>query len=153
MSDEGLLGDQVYQPDGSQDVQDDIGPLEPEDTLDDRGLESALDEGYAPPERPLAVGRHGETANEQRSRESLERRLAAELPDVVGADGDGIGDVSGTDGEPLDAEAGDRRTGRLVVPVGALSDTIAEDVGISGGAASAEEAAIHTTDDPEAIID
>ncbi|MGA5820958.1 DUF5709 domain-containing protein [Kitasatospora sp. NPDC094028] len=146
------MGDQVYQPDGSE-VQDDIGPLEPEDTLEDRGLDSALDEGYAPPERPLAVRRHGVTAAEQRVRESLDQRLAEELPEVAAPDGDGIGDCYGTDGEPLDPEAGEVRTGRLVLSAGSRSDLIAEDVGISGGAASAEEAAMHTTDDPEAIIE
>lgn len=152
MSDEALMGDQVYQPDGSE-VQDDVGPLEPEDTLVDRGLESALDEGYVPPERPLAVERHGVTAAEQRTRESLAQRLAEELPDVTAPDWDGIGDSSGTDGEPIDTEAGEVRSGRLIASSGSRSDLIAEDVGISGGAASAEEAAMHTTDDPEALTD
>src|SRR6516164_9174934 len=109
MSDEALMGDQVYQPDGSE-VQDDIGPLEPEDTLDDRGVESALDEGYNPPEHPLGVQRWGTTAAEQREGESLDLRLRAELPEVATPDGDGIGDAGGTDGEPLDPEFGDRRT-------------------------------------------
>ncbi|GAA4872128.1 DUF5709 domain-containing protein [Kitasatospora terrestris] len=148
MADDQLMGDEVYQPDGSE-VQDDIGPLEPEDTLDDRGLESALDEGYAPPERPLAVNRYGTTAAEQRAGESLDQRLAQELPDVSTPDGDGIGDTSGTDAEPVDPEAGEARTGRLTVVDGARSDTVAQDVGISGGAATAEEAAMHTVDDPE----
>ncbi|WP_031072860.1 DUF5709 domain-containing protein [Streptomyces sp. NRRL WC-3742] len=146
------MGDQVYQPDGSE-QQDDIGPLEPEDTLDDRGLASALDEGYAPPEHPLGVRRHGVTAAEQHERESLDQRLAEELPEVTAPDGDGIGDCYGTDGEPIDPEAGEVRTGRLVLSANSRSDLIAEDVGISGGAASAEEAAMHTTDDPEALID
>jgi hypothetical protein len=148
MSDEALMGDQVYQPDGSE-VQDDIGPLEPEDTLEDRGLESALDEGYAPPEHPLGVRRWGTTAAEQREGEPLERRLAAELPEVAAPEGDGIGDTYGTDGEPADPELGDRRSGRLVAADNARSDVLALDTGICGGAASAEEAAMHTTDDPE----
>ncbi|MER7757032.1 DUF5709 domain-containing protein [Kitasatospora sp. NPDC097643] len=152
MSDEALMGDQVYQPDGSE-VQDDIGPLEPEDTLEDRGLDSALDEGYAPPERPLAVQRHGVTAAEQRTRQSLAQRLAEELPEVAEPEGDGIGDTWGTDGEPIDTEAGETRTGRLTASSGTRSGVFAEDVGISGGAASAEEAAMHTTDDPEALIE
>ncbi|MFJ9697001.1 DUF5709 domain-containing protein [Kitasatospora sp. NPDC101183] len=146
------MGDQVYQPDGSE-QQDDIGPLEPEDTLDDRGLASALDEGYAPPEHPLAVARHGTTAAEAHTRESLDRRLAEELPEVAPPDGDGIGDCYGSEGEPVDPEAGEVRTGRLVLSGSSRSELIAEDVGISGGAASAEEAAMHTTDDPEALLD
>ncbi|MGK4578944.1 DUF5709 domain-containing protein [Kitasatospora sp. HPMI-4] len=145
-----LMGDEVYQPDRSE-VQDDIGPLEPEDTLVDRGLESALDEGYAPPDRPLAVNRHGTTATEQRERESLERRLAAELPEVATPEGNGIGDTYGTDAELIDTEVGERRSGRLIAATDARSDMIAEDVGICGGAATAEEAAMHTTDDPEAL--
>ncbi|MCX4751652.1 DUF5709 domain-containing protein [Kitasatospora sp. NBC_01287] len=149
MSEEALMGDQVYQPDGSE-VQDDIGPLEPSDTLDDRGVASALDEGYATPDRPLAVERYGTTANEQRLGESLDRRLAAELPEVAAPEGDGIGDTYGTDAEPLDPEAGEARTGRLVSPDGARSEQIAQDHGICGGAATAEEAAMHTVDDPEA---
>ncbi|MDH6121220.1 DUF5709 domain-containing protein [Kitasatospora sp. GAS204B] len=148
MSEETLMGDQVYQPDGSE-VQDDIGPLEPEDTLIDRGLDSALDEGYAPLDRPVAVNRYGTTAAEQHDGESLDRRLAAELPEIVTPDGDGIGDTYGTDAEPVDSEAGETRTGRLIACDGARTEQIADDRGISGGAASAEEAAMYTTDDPE----
>ncbi|WP_354637869.1 DUF5709 domain-containing protein [Kitasatospora camelliae] len=150
MSDEELMGDEVYQPDGSE-VQDDIGPLEPEDTLEDRGLDSALDEGYAAPERPLGVERFGTTAAEQQRGQSFEQRLRAELPEVADFDGDGIGDTYGTDGELIDPEAGEVRSGRLVLAADARSDLVADDVGISGGAASAEEAAMHTTDDPEAL--
>ncbi|KUJ65524.1 hypothetical protein ACZ90_47420 [Streptomyces albus subsp. albus] len=141
------MGDEVYQPDGSE-VQDDAGVLEPEDTLVDRGLESALDEGYSPPERPWAVEGWGTTAAEQHARESLERRLAEELPDIAPDEGDGIGDQPLGDGEPFDDEVGAARAGRLVAPdEGAHSDTekdlIGRDVGIDGAAASAEEAAVH----------
>ncbi|MFC0601337.1 DUF5709 domain-containing protein [Streptomyces palmae] len=147
------MGDEVYQPDDSE-VQDDAGVLEPEDTLVDRGLESAMDEGYSPPERPLAVERWGTTAAEQHARESLERRLAKELPDVVPGEGDGIGDQPQGDGEPFDDEVGTARAGRLVAPdEGAHSDTekdlIGRDVGIDGAAASAEEAAVHIVEEPE----
>ncbi|WP_035844842.1 DUF5709 domain-containing protein [Kitasatospora azatica] len=149
MPDDALMGDEVYQPDGSE-VQDDIGPLESADTLVERGLESALDEGYAPPEYPLGVTHWGTTAAEQRGHESLDRRLAAELPEVAASGGDGVGDTYGTDGEPIDPEAGEARTGRLVAAADARSDVLARDVGICGGAATAEEAAMHTVDDPEA---
>jgi hypothetical protein len=64
-------------------------------------------------------------------------------------DGDGIGDCVDTDGEPIDAEVGTRRSGRLVA---GESDTIAHDVGVDGGAASAEEAAMHIVED-DRIID
>jgi hypothetical protein len=144
------MGDDVYQPDGSE-IQEDTGPLEPEDTLVDRGLAEVLDEGYSPPDRPLAVEDTGTTAREQHTGESLERRLARELPDRPGWAGDGIGDASDTDGEPIDQEVGDRRSGRLVGPdegAHARHDGVTgEDVGIDGGAASAEEAAVHVVPD------
>ncbi|MFD9129347.1 DUF5709 domain-containing protein [Kitasatospora sp. NPDC059571] len=155
MSDETLMGDQVYQPDGDG-VQDDVGLLDPEDTLDDRGVDTAIDEGYSPPERPLAVERFGTTAREQQEGETLDRRLKEEVPDVADAEGDGIGDCL-TDGEPVDPEAGEYRSGRLVshdpavpLPEGEAGDLWASDHGIAGGAASAEEAAMHVVDDPEA---
>ena len=74
MSDE-LMGDEVYQPDRSE-VQDDAGLMDPEDTLNDRGINPALDEGYSPPEKPMEVNRFGTTASEQRRGESLEQRLS-----------------------------------------------------------------------------
>jgi uncharacterized protein DUF5709 len=154
MPDEELMGDQVYQPDGSE-VQDDEGVLDPEDTLVDRGLSSALDEGYSPPERSLGMERYGITAAEQRAGESLDQRLAEEEPDIAEVWGDGIGD-SPEDGELVDPEAGEYRSGRLVshdpgVPLatGEDADLWASDVGIDGGAATAEEAAMHVVDDPE----
>jgi hypothetical protein len=149
MTDSGM-GDDVYQPDGSE-IQEDAGPLDPEDTLDD---EDVLDEGYSPPERPRAVEDTGTTAEEQEEGESLDQRLARERPDTpLLADGDGLGDESDTDGELLDPEVGDARAGRLTGPDEGLGGRwqggVAEDVGIDGGAASAEEAAMHIVDDPE----
>ena len=137
-------GDDVYQPDGSE-VTDDEGILDPADTLLDRGPDP-YDEGWSPPERPLAVDRLGTTLREQQEGESLDKRLTEELPDpalVRDLVGDGIGDTSDTDGEPIDGEVGNRRAGRLVAPEGRYQDTLADDVGIDGGAASAEEAAVH----------
>jgi hypothetical protein len=155
MSDDELRGDEIYQPDDSE-VQDDEGVLEPEDTLDDRGVDSAFDEGYSPPERPRGAEHYGVTAAEQQAGESLDQRLAQEVPEPGGEEGDGIGDYPG-DGEPVDPEAGAARSGRLVshdpgVPLepGEDADLWASDVGIDGGAASAEEAAMHVVDDPEA---
>lgn len=145
-------GDDVYQPDGSE-IREDTGLLDPEDTLEDRGVEEALDEGYSPPERPLAVEDTGTTDAEQHTGESLDSRLARERPDRQPSAGDGLGDSPDTDGELLDPEAGGRRSGRLVGPdEGAHSrqdELTGEDVGIDGGAASAEEAAVHVVRDPE----
>jgi len=124
--------------------EDDSGLLEPADSLDDRGVRDALDEGWSPPERPWAVTGWGTTAREAAAGEPLAARLARELPDGVLWDGDGLGDASDTDGELLDDEVGDVRAGRLVAADSAFYDDLyAVDAGIDGGAASAEEAAMH----------
>lgn len=129
--------------------------LEPEDTLDDRGVADVLDEGYSPAERPWAVDSWGVTAREEAEGESLDGRLARELPDddVDREVGDGLGDSSDTDGELVDDEVGSARSGRLVdADQGERSDDDEElhatDVGIDGAAASAEEAAVHVVSDP-----
>ena len=147
----GGWGDDVYQPDGSE-VQDDAGLLDAEDTLLTDGVPDPLDRGWSPPERPWAVEHTGVTAADRLRGETLEQRLAEELPDIAYPDGDGIGDSQDTDGEPLDNEVGDLRSGRLVAPdEGAHEDEesglIATDVGIDGAAASAEEAAMHIVDE------
>ncbi|MEW2163736.1 DUF5709 domain-containing protein [Streptomyces sp. NPDC007084] len=144
-------GDDVYQPDGSE-VQDDAGLLDAEDTLVSDGVGDPLDRGWSPPERPWAVEHQGVTAAEAVAGETLEQRLSEELPDIAASDGDGIGDCEDTDGEPLDNEVGDLRSGRLVAPdEGAHEDEesglVATDIGIDGAAASAEEAAMHIVDE------
>ena len=48
--------------------------LQPDVSLDDRGVADALDEGYSPPENYSAALRHGE-------HETLDERLAEEIPD------------------------------------------------------------------------
>ncbi|MFG2222696.1 DUF5709 domain-containing protein [Streptomyces sp. NPDC048644] len=143
------MGDEVYQPSAS-DPQDNPDDLDMEDALDEPGLDEMLDEGYSPPEHPLAVNR-GTTAQEQHDGETLDQRLSEETPDVTVPDGDGIGDLLESDGEAFDDQVGNERAGRLV---GAdegyprhTNDVVAHDVGIDGGAASAEEAAIHVCPD------
>jgi hypothetical protein len=144
-------GDDVYQPDAS-DQREDTGVLDSEDTLLYDGVEDPLDRGWSPPERPWAVEHTGVTAAERRQGETLDQRLAEELPDALAPDGDGLGDSEDTDGELLDNEVGAARSGRLVAPdEGAHEDEesalIATDVGIDGAAASAEEAAVHIVDE------
>ncbi|MFK4272757.1 DUF5709 domain-containing protein [Streptomyces milbemycinicus] len=148
-----MMGDEVYQPDGSE-VQDDVGLLDASDTLDYRAGNEALDEGYSPPERPWAVEHTGVTASEQQRGESLDERLSEELPDIGVPEGDGIGDTWGTDGELIDDEVGDERAGRLVAPdegshENTESDLFASDWGLDGAGASAEEAAMHVVPDSE----
>ncbi|WP_420036512.1 DUF5709 domain-containing protein [Streptomyces sp. cg28] len=144
MSENDAFADDVYQPDGSE-VQDDEGLLDAADTLLE-GVEDPLDEGYSPPER---FGGHYENGLEP---ESLDERLAEEVPDVAPPPGDGLGDAEDTDGELLDSEVGDARSGRLVAEEmdldGATEESLtAEDAGIDGAGASAEEAAVHIVDD------
>ncbi|MFD7439135.1 DUF5709 domain-containing protein [Streptomyces sp. NPDC059861] len=144
-------GDDVYQPDGSE-QREDTGLLDGEDTLDNDGVSDPLDRGWSPPERPWAVERSGVTAAERVRGETLDQRLAEELPESAVPEGDGLGDADGTDGELLDNEVGGARSGRLVAPdEGAHEDDesalIATDVGIDGAAASAEEAAVHIVDE------
>jgi hypothetical protein len=136
--------------DGSDGFTD--NPLLPEESWDDQETGGDLDEGYSPPERPWGLYAWGTTADEAAYHESIASRLAHEQPEPgEDADGDGIGDVVGTDGEPVDSQVGDLRSGRLVLAdvdeLDARSDYWASDVGIDGGAASAEEAAVHIVPD------
>jgi hypothetical protein len=143
----------IYGTDGT-DPEEASGLLEAEDTLEDsRGVRDVLDTGWSPPERPWAVDDWGTTEAEELAGESLDGRLARELPDRLDDDGDGLGDLSGSDGELLDDEVGDVRAGRLVdANDGGTSDTDdelwARDAGIDGAGASAEEAAVHVIRDP-----
>ncbi|MFV2121990.1 DUF5709 domain-containing protein [Streptomyces sp. Act-28] len=151
MSDD-RMADDVYQPTGSNEEQEDGAPLDLQDALDERTYDDMLDEGHSPPERPLGVTKHGTTAAEQHEGESLDERLSQEVPDVAPPAGDGLGDLPGGEGEPVDPEAGEERAGRLTAPdEGVRTDTtkelVADDQGIDGGAASAEEAAVHVVRD------
>ncbi|MCW2786951.1 MAG: hypothetical protein JWP74_3468 [Marmoricola sp.] len=114
--------------------------LQPEDTLDDRGVVDVLDEGYSPPEHEPAHLRQGMTREEQRDGASLDERLAAEEPEPDPY-ADGVGD----------AGTADPRAGRLVAPDAGSAedvepDAVAEDVGVDGAGATAEEAAMHVID-------
>jgi hypothetical protein len=129
--------------------------LQPDDTLDERGVDDVLDEGMSPPERPSREVAHGVTPAEDAEGESLDERLEQEEPDPA-ADVDHSAEAQeeeilgdqGTD--PSDGlEVGDERTGRLAGAEGETADDVADDVGIDGGAASAEEAAVHTVEEDQ----
>ncbi|NIK54544.1 DUF5709 domain-containing protein [Kribbella shirazensis] len=125
---------------------DDEDQLQAEDTLDDRGVDDLLDEGYSPPEKWSAGEGFGTTADEALQGESLDQRIAQEVPDA---------DPYAEEGEDVGGpEVGTARSGRLVASdEGAHSDEddelFAEDVGIDGAAAGAEEAAVHVVDDED----
>lgn len=119
-----------------------LSQLDPELTLVDRGIADQLDEGYVTPEKWSVAMRVGTTAEDMRRRVTLEERMAQEEPEPTDEDVDWrYGD------EPR--EVGRYRAGRLVAAgvdwEGADHEdqAIGQDVGIDGGAASAEEAAMH----------
>jgi hypothetical protein len=131
--------------------------LDASDTLDGDPGDDPLDQGIAPPDRWSAGEGFGTTGAEEQEGESLDQLLAEEEPDPE-ADSDEDEDES--EGEDLraddlwDDDEPDPRSGRLVADdEGAHADDeedlVAHDVGIDGGAASAEEAAVHVQDDDE----
>jgi hypothetical protein len=130
-------------------VAEDDGVLEAADTLDSDDLRGdVLDTGVDAGEGYRGSTRFGTTAEEERRGESLDQLLAEEEPDV-GVDQEWTDEEAPSD----DDRASERRSGRLVAPdEGAHDDaednSVAYDVGIDGGAASAEEAAVHLTDEP-----
>ncbi|GAB3309532.1 hypothetical protein EK0264_08770 [Epidermidibacterium keratini] len=132
---------------------DDEDQLQPSDTLEDRGVEDALDEGYVTREGWSAGQGYGNTADEEARGESLDQRIAQEEPDFDYDKDSWSEDESGD-------QVGTERSGRLTIsgngdddadnPENAndpQSDVFAEDVGIAGSAATAEEAAMHVIDD------
>lgn len=133
--------------------EDDENLLPAEESLDADELGEDVDgPGYSPPDHPIGSRAWGLTAYEAGTKEPLGQRLAREVPDLTADEaGDGIGDTSDTDGEPIDDQVGDLRAGRLVwAPQDAgdpSSDFQADDVGIDAAGASAEEAAIHIVPD------
>jgi hypothetical protein len=132
-------------------VDDEDQPQDTGDSLtDSRGLDEPLDEGYSPPEKWSPAQGWGNTPLEEEMGETLDQRLAQEVPepdpyaeaeqDVVSPEHEG--------------EVGDERAGRLVEPdEGVHTDTdaelTAEDVGIDGAGAGAEEAAVHVVDEDQ----
>jgi hypothetical protein len=139
-------GDQESYGDYSVDDEDQPGNI---DSLPDPDVVDELDRGYSPPEKWSAGQGYGNTAYEEASGESLDQRLAQE-----DAESDPY-DATDTDDEELDdGEVGDLRAGRLVDPDEGLGedtekDLVADDVGIDGAGASAEEAAVHIVPDQE----
>ena len=155
----------------SEDLQD-YQVQDTTDTLFGAPGDDPLDRGVVPPERWSAGVRYGDTAAEQSEGESLDQLLAEEEPDdTLELTEDELED---DEEEPEDLEdfdddydAGDEdvdglllddgpnpRAGRLVAEdEGAHpdeeEDLVARDVGIDGGAATAEEAAMHVVEEDD----
>ena len=142
------------------------------DTLDGPPGDDPLDRGVVPPERWSAGIRYGTTEEEQAEGESLDQLLAEEEPDdteeeledalelddeepedVEDFDEDDDAGDEDVDGLLLD-DGPDPRVGRLVAEdEGAHpdeeEDLVARDVGIDGGGATAEEAAMHVVEEDD----
>jgi Family of unknown function (DUF5709) len=154
----------------SEDLSDYESQQDASDTLDGVIGDDPLDRGVVPPERWSAAMRFGSTAGEQETGESLDQLLAEEEPDTVADategsladfDGERLEDIEEDDDaadEDIDGllldDGPDPRAGRLVAEdEGAHSDEeadlVARDAGIDGGAATAEEAAVHVVRDDD----
>jgi hypothetical protein len=132
----------------------------------DENVEGLYETSYSPPDRQPTNTRFGTTWAEENEGETIDQRLAQEIPDpnldadleADDVDGDDIDEVDEVATDVLDADAldfgevGERRAGRLVDPDEGVredeeKDLIGNDVGIDAGAASAEEAAVHIIDE------
>ncbi|BAJ26696.1 MULTISPECIES: DUF5709 domain-containing protein [Kitasatospora] len=113
---------------------EDDGVLDPADSLETDDLDDdPLETGIVTADGYRGATEYGTTAAEAATGESLDRLLAEEEPDTPAPDVDDR--WSGGPGP---------RAGRLVE---AGTDLFAEDGGADGGAAGAEEAAVHLTDE------
>jgi len=136
------------------------------DTLSGAPGDDPLDRGVVPPERWSAGIRYGVTAGEQAEGESLDQLLAEEEPDdaleltedELEDDDEDLEDDEDAGDEDVDGllldDGPDPRAGRLVAEdEGAHpdeeEDLVASDVGIDGGAATAEEAAVHVVEEDD----
>ena len=147
---------------------DDYEVQEPSDSLSPDPGYDPLDRGVAPPERWSAGMRYGVTADEQADGETLDELLAEEEPDdTADLTEDALADADEDVDEDEDEDEGDEdvdglllddgpdpRAGRLVAEdEGAHpdeeKDLVANDAGFAGGAASAEEAAVHVVEEDD----
>ena len=114
----------------------------------------ALDAGYIPADWPFALD-EDTTASHLREPETLDERLRRERPDVLNRADDLPATIDEENGISL---AGERRSGRLAPAFANLDGTYSQslagmDCGIDGGAASAEEAAMHDLLDDVVIVE
>jgi len=131
---------------GGYSVDDEDQPQGGGDSMsDDRGLTEPLDEGYSPPEKWSVGQGYGNTPLEEELGETLDQRIAQEEPEPDPYAEEDVEDLD-------DGEVGNARAGRLVAPDEGTgededSEMFADDAGIDGAGASAEEAAMHVVND------
>jgi hypothetical protein len=153
------------------------GTVDPDSTAYDE-LESGRESDgpetpVSPYDRPIAADAYGTTPEEAQAGTPLDRRLAAEVPDVTAEP------AADTDDPAYDPEGADEPEGDRLdefdpgpstdldadddpgEPVGRLAPsddpdfavrgqmTAGADVGLAGGGLSAEEAAMHLVDEPD----
>jgi hypothetical protein len=141
--------------DESEELPEDDGVLDPDDTLETDDLSAdPLDTGISPLERHPASERYGVTLAESRTGESLDARLAEEEPDFGAPESPDSRPELEENGPSYDDEQQAPRAGRLVAEDEGAHETLepeyfARDIGVDGGAASAEEAAMHVVGDDE----
>jgi Family of unknown function (DUF5709) len=143
-----------------EDVPEDEGVLQPSETLDTDDLdEDPLDTGISPRERHPASEGFGVTLAEARSGETLDQRLAQEEPEpgagwVAAENSEDSADVLEQDEFPYGDGPQEPRAGRLLSEDEGSHPTVdpayfVRDVGIDGGAAGAEEAAMHVIEEED----
>jgi hypothetical protein len=135
--------------------------LDANDTLDGNPGDDPLDRGVVTPDRWSAGVRYALKGDEDS--ESLDELLSEEEPDVTDDPDEDSLDENETDEDVARLERdddADPRAGRLAtteadvygdgdVPAVQDGELLARDTGIDGGAASAEEAAVHVIEDPD----
>jgi hypothetical protein len=147
------MSDDHTQPVQPEDIPEDDGVLDPGDSLETDDLSAdPLDTGISPPERHPASERFGVTLAEARAGEPLDRRLAEEEPDFGRSEVSDRRPELERDEPSYGDEPPEPRTGRLLAAdEGAHAprdpEHVARDLGFNGGAASAEEAAMHVIDE------
>ncbi len=133
----------TYNDETSADPSEVVDQLDPEQSLVERGVEDPLDEGIIAPDDwsgAMTEALEGPVGLQQRIKREDPGREPLEEPDWNGIGDDErdyrragrlVDDNAGYDGEDLEA------------------GLVGHDVGISGGAASAEEAAVQIVDEDE----
>jgi len=74
--------------------------VDPSESLTGDNTDDPLDVGYSPPDREPTATRYGTTADEQRAGDSLDQRLAQEVPDVSETDVDAKTDAGSQSSQP-----------------------------------------------------
>src|SRR5690625_3512323 len=124
----------------------DSNQLPKEDTLEQRGVDDLLEEGYSPPERDPLRGENL-TEAELIEGDTHTERLEAEEPEVWEE-----GDQPAASREPDRSWRIEAVTEEAAGPGGEREQSaMAEDVGVAGGAATAEEAAMRERDEADPI--